>query len=136
MFPQPTLRRLITRALGIIPSVIVASVVGESGINTLLVASQVVLSIVLPFIVFPLVYLTSSSRIMSVKSPSKSTNPTQTPPDALSLDAVHPVDSPRDKTADFEDEVVDFSSGKIVAAIGYMIWFIILVANAYVLVTL
>jgi metal iron transporter len=133
MFPQPTLRRLITRALGIIPSVIVASVVGESGINTLLVASQVVLSIVLPFIVFPLVYLTSSSRIMSVP---KSTNLTQTPPGALSLDAVDRVDAPRDKAADSEDEVVDFSSGTIVTAIGYMIWLIILVANVYVLVTL
>jgi metal iron transporter len=138
MFPQPTLRRLITRALGVIPSVIVASAMGENGINTLLVASQVVLSIVLPFIVFPLVYLTSSSRIMSVKSPSKSTSPTQIPPDVLSLDAVHRVNAPRDsdKAADSEDEVVDFSSGKIVTAIGYIMWLIILVANLYVLATL
>ena len=73
---------------------------------------------------------------MSVKSPSKSTNLTQTPPDVPSLDAVHRVDSPRDKTTDSEDEVVDFSSGKVVTAIGYIMWLIILVANLYVLATL
>jgi metal iron transporter len=36
-----------------VPSVAVAAAVGESGINTLLVASQVTLSLVLPFVLFP-----------------------------------------------------------------------------------
>ncbi|KAI9570157.1 natural resistance-associated macrophage protein-domain-containing protein [Boletus coccyginus] len=130
---SPTLRRLITRAIGIIPSVIVASVVGQDGVSTLLVASQVVLSIVLPFIVLPLVYLTSSSSIMSVKSASKSTSPTQTPPGAVSLDC---VDVSRDRVTDLEEIVVDFSNGKIATAIGYIIWLIIVAANVYALVTL
>lgn len=112
---------------------IVASVVGKDGVSTLLVASQVVLSIVLPFIVLPLVYLTSSSSIMSVKSASKSTSPTQTPPGAVSLDC---VDVSRDRVADLEEIVVDFSNGKIVMAIGYIIWLIIVAANVYALVTL
>jgi len=113
--------------------VIVASIVGKDGITTLLVASQVVLSIVLPFIVLPLVYLTSSSLIMSVKSVSKSTSPTQTPPGAVSLDR---VDASRDRITDLEEIVVDFSNGKIVTAIGYIIWLIIVAANVYALVTL
>ena len=46
----------------------VAIAVGRSGINTLLVLSQVVLAIVLPFIVFPLVWLTSARAVMSVRS--------------------------------------------------------------------
>lgn len=48
---------------------IVAVVVGRPGINTLLVVSQVVLSIVLPFVMFPLVWLTSSTLVMRVKRP-------------------------------------------------------------------
>ena len=39
---------------------------GMPGINALLVASQVVLSIVLPFIISPLLYCTSKKAIMSV----------------------------------------------------------------------
>ncbi|KAF8559925.1 Nramp-domain-containing protein [Imleria badia] len=133
---SPTLRRLITRILGVIPSVIVACIVGQNGVNTLLVASQVVLSIVLPFVIFPLVYLTSSSRLMSVKSPSESTFAPQTPPGPSSLPAVDPVDASREKVADPEDKIIDFSSGKIVTCIGYLMSLIILAANVYVLVTL
>lgn len=56
---------------------IVAIAVGRSGLNALLVASQVVLSIVLPFVVFPLIYLTSSKTIMKVRKPRAS--PPDTP---------------------------------------------------------
>ena len=48
---------------------VVAVVVGRPGIDTLLVVSQVVLSIVLPFVMFPLVWLTSSTIVMRVKRP-------------------------------------------------------------------
>lgn len=46
---------------------VIAIVVGRPGINTLLVISQVVLSIVLPFAMFPLIYLTSSKAVMRVR---------------------------------------------------------------------
>ena len=134
--PQPTLRRLITRVLGLIPSVIVASVIGENGINALLVATQVVLSIILPFIIVPLLYLTSSSRIMSVKSQSGSPSPTQPPPGSLALHAIDRVDASRDKEADSEEQVVDFSNGKIMIATGCLMWLIIVAANLYALATL
>ncbi|KAN0100220.1 Natural resistance-associated macrophage domain containing protein [Tylopilus felleus] len=133
---SPTLRRLITRVLGVVPSVIVACVVGESGVNTLLVASQVVLSIVLPFVIFPLVYLTSLSRFMSIKSRSESTSPSQPSPDAPSDAVVDRAEAPEDKTFGSDDETVDFSNGKIVTAIGYLMCLVILAANIYVLVTL
>lgn len=75
---QPLLRRLLTRLLGLIPSMLVAVIVGENGINTLLVLSQVILSIVLPFVVLPLVYLTSDPEIMRVKVPKQPTQKTRT----------------------------------------------------------
>ncbi|KAJ3976341.1 natural resistance-associated macrophage protein-domain-containing protein [Lentinula raphanica] len=64
---SPIIRRLFTRIIAIIPSMAVAIAFGRPGINALLVISQVILSIVLPFITLPLVYLTSSKKFMTVK---------------------------------------------------------------------
>jgi manganese transport protein len=61
---QPWVRRLITRAIAIVPAVIVAGVYGESGTAQLLVLSQVILSLQLSFAVFPLVRFTSDKMKM------------------------------------------------------------------------
>jgi manganese transport protein len=60
----PWLRRLITRGIAIIPAVIGVALAGDSGATQLLVLSQVVLSLQLPFAVLPLVAFTSSRRLM------------------------------------------------------------------------
>jgi manganese transport protein len=60
------IRRLITRLLAIVPAVIVASLYGESGTARLLVLSQVILSLQLPFAVVPLVQFTSDRTRMGV----------------------------------------------------------------------
>ena len=62
----PWLRRLITRAISIIPSIIIAAAVGRKGISAALTASQVALSLVLPFVSAPIIYFTSRSRFMTV----------------------------------------------------------------------
>lgn len=56
---RPWLRRLITRAIAIVPAAIVAILYGERGTAQLLVLSQVILSMQLSFAVFPLVRFTS-----------------------------------------------------------------------------
>ncbi|KAF8204314.1 putative transporter of the NRAMP family [Mycena galopus ATCC 62051] len=66
---SPVVRRLLTRLIAVIPSVAVAVAVGRPGIDALLVVSQVILSIVLPFITFPLIFLTSSKTVMRVRKP-------------------------------------------------------------------
>ncbi len=58
------LRRLSTRLLAIVPAVIVAAYYGESGTAKLLILSQVVLSLQLPFAVVPLVQFTSDRTRM------------------------------------------------------------------------
>src|SRR6185295_8361570 len=50
---RPWLRRLITRLLAIVPAVIVILIYGDRGTGPLLILSQVVLSLQLPFAVFP-----------------------------------------------------------------------------------
>ena len=61
---RPWLRRLITRLVAIIPAVVVVSLYGERGTGALLILSQVILSLQLPFAVFPLVSFTSSKAKM------------------------------------------------------------------------
>ena len=61
---RPWLRRLITRAIAIVPAAIVAGLYGDSGAAKLLVFSQVVLSLQLPFAVIPLVMFTSDKLKM------------------------------------------------------------------------
>lgn len=60
----PWLRRLITRSLAIIPTIIVTFFYGERGTAKLLIFSQVILSMQLSFAVFPLVAFTSDRRKM------------------------------------------------------------------------
>jgi manganese transport protein len=61
---RPWLRRLITRAIAIIPAVIVTAMSGEKGTAKLLILSQVILSLQLSFAVFPLVMFTSTKAKM------------------------------------------------------------------------
>jgi len=61
---RPWLRRLITRLIAIIPAIIVTILYGERGTGPLLILSQVILSLQLPFAVFPLVAFTSDRSKM------------------------------------------------------------------------
>jgi metal iron transporter len=112
----------------------VAIIVGPNGINFLLVVTQVILSIILPFIIFPLIYLTSSSRIMRVRKTALENK-------VISPDVnAHPLAVVTSSDGDPEivqaEEFVDFSSGKVMTSLGWLIWSVVLAANVYVLVTL
>ncbi|GAB4385697.1 MAG: Nramp family divalent metal transporter [Phycisphaerales bacterium] len=61
---RPWLRRLITRSIAIVPAMIVISIMGNSGSYRLLILSQVILSLQLPFAVVPLIKFTSSREKM------------------------------------------------------------------------
>lgn len=64
-FP-PVVRRLVTRALAIAPCLLVVSFSGRAGLAKTLNALQVVLSVLLPVVIAPLIWFTSSKRIMRV----------------------------------------------------------------------
>ena len=61
---SPWLRRLITRLVAIVPAVVVIALHGGGGVNALLVLSQVVLALQLPFAMFPLLHLTGKRSLM------------------------------------------------------------------------
>ncbi len=60
----PWLRRAITRAIAIVPAALVTLIYGSSGTGKLLILTQVVLSLQLPFAVVPLVMFTADKRKM------------------------------------------------------------------------
>jgi manganese transport protein len=61
---RPVLRRLITRLMAIVPAIAVIAIKGEEGSYDLLILSQVILSLQLPFAVIPLIRFTSSPSLM------------------------------------------------------------------------
>lgn len=59
---RPWLRRLITRLIAIVPALITVVLYGPRGTGSLLILSQVILSLQLPFAVFPLVMFAGDRR--------------------------------------------------------------------------
>ena len=70
---KPWVRRLITRALAIIPAVFVIGFAGEGKVTALLIFSQVILSFQLPFAVIPLVRFTNDRGKMGAFANSRLT---------------------------------------------------------------
>src|ERR1700758_4767091 len=71
---KPWVRRLITRALAIIPAVLVIGIAGEGKVTSLLILSQVILSFQLPFAVIPLIQFTGDRSKMGEFANSRLTS--------------------------------------------------------------
>jgi manganese transport protein len=65
-------RRLLTRGIAIVPVIVVTAIYGEHGTGQLLILSQVILSMQLPFAVIPLVLFVSSREKMGAFAVSRS----------------------------------------------------------------
>ncbi|MBW8349216.1 Nramp family divalent metal transporter [Bacillus sp. IITD106] len=63
---SPWLRRIITRMLAVVPAFVVTWIAGSRGTADLLLWSQVILSLQLPFAVVPLILFTNSKKKMGV----------------------------------------------------------------------
>ena len=138
---QPLLRRLVTRLIGVIPAAIVAAAAGNTGLNTMLVASQVLLSIVLPTVIFPLVYLCSKEDNMTVEGPEVDAHPNViastpvcTAQDTIPLPAPASGETPAASTR--QRQTKSHRSPKLITVLGYVLFTIVVVANVYVIVEL
>ncbi|OJJ49050.1 hypothetical protein ASPZODRAFT_1384669 [Penicilliopsis zonata CBS 506.65] len=110
---QPWVRRLVTRLISIVPSIIIAAAVGKDGLDQALNASQVVLSIILPFVTAPLIYFTCRNRYMTVPAP-----------EGLDGESDHPA------------EGIGMRNHFLVTALAVVIWIVIAVMNIALLVLL
>ena len=161
---KPWMRRLITRMVAIVPCLVVAGAVGRKGLNQTLNASQVALSILLPFLVAPLVYFTCKQSVMTI--PPASVEEAQAEAAAGATDAamIAPDMSTHSQTESRENneevgvtttitrsqeppefrfragklltEAVSYRNNWFTAALAIAIWLFIAVLNVYLIVSL
>jgi manganese transport protein len=65
---SPVMVRMVTRGIAMLPAVLVLALLGDDSTVMLLVATQVVLSLQLPFALVPLIRFTSSRRVMGARA--------------------------------------------------------------------
>ncbi len=68
---KPAYQRLLTRALAIVPAALVIAIKGDGDTLGLLIFSQIILSMQLPFAIFPLVAMTGDKKVMGKYVSSK-----------------------------------------------------------------
>lgn len=117
---SPAVRRLLTRAVAIAPCLILVIFSGSSGLSAVLNASQVILSLLLPFVSAPLIYFTCNKSIMRVEIFEN---------DGIAMEDFS-QESPR--VAQYKD----MSNGPIVTWCAVIIWGLITLLNLYLLVSL
>lgn len=110
---KPWLRRLITRTISIIPSIIIAAAVGKEGLDATLNASQVVLSIILPFVSAPLIWFTCFNKYMTVS-----------------------VEQTSEGDGEVETERIPMRNHWALSIVTVIVWLIIVVMNVALLVLL
>lgn len=120
---NPFLRRLVTRTISIIPCLFMALFSGRSGIANILNLSQVVLSLILPFVTAPLLYFTASKKIMSVKVTNSQENE-------------HTQESENSALISHSGSlgIVDFSNSLLTNILGFVAWFTIGFLNVYLII--
>jgi metal iron transporter len=106
---------------------------GGKGLNTMLVASQVVLSVVLPTVIFPLVYLCSRKDIMTVLGPEVESDTVPSPVPDIEERNGEGIEERRETV---ERREKSYISPKWVTILGYLLTFVVLMANVYVFVQL
>ncbi|KAH8817044.1 natural resistance-associated macrophage protein-domain-containing protein [Xylogone sp. PMI_703] len=123
---NPFFRRLLTRLLASIPAIIIAAAEGQKGLDEALTGCNVVLSVALIFLTFPLIYFTSRSRYMRVKIDDKAT------PLGI-MDGVMNWETSRQLKASgeagAEEGTVNLKNGPFVMGLGWFIWFVIAAMN-------
>uniref|UniRef100_A0A060SZS3 ARAD1C06358p n=1 Tax=Blastobotrys adeninivorans TaxID=409370 RepID=A0A060SZS3_BLAAD len=127
---RPWVRRITTRLIAIIPCIVVTAAVGRSGLNATLNASQVALSILLPFLTAPLIYLTCLRRVMSVRTLDTSAHQTQSSQESTAPDKEAEGDSSSAVS------IIDMSNNWLTMILGVAIWLFICVLNVYLIVHL
>lgn len=127
---KPWQRRLVTRCISIIPCLVISICIGRDALNKALNGSQVVLSIVLPFLVAPLIYFTCSKKIMSTEV-TLTEEDSAAAADELGESVVR--DSAIDGTA---TKVISMANGWIITTISVLVWIFLSLLNVYAIVEL
>ncbi|KAL2050021.1 hypothetical protein ABVK25_009748 [Lepraria finkii] len=116
----PWLRRFATRTISIVPSVIIAGAVGKEGLSAALNATQVALSVALPFISAPLIYFTCRNKYMVVGG----------------VDRAAREDADGELELEEEPEPIKMRNAWALSVLAVLIWLVITIMNVALLVLL
>lgn len=101
----------------------------------MLVSSQVLLSIVLPTVIFPLVYLCSREEVMTVDGPEVETSSNSALPALQSRRSTEAPDGNEEAQLSPRRKKI-YISPKWVTILGYALFGVVVLANGYVIVEL
>lgn len=121
---SPLVRRLLTRFISIIPAMIIAASTGREGLAKTFLACNVVLSVSLIFLTFPLIYYTSKNKFMSVRI-NDSAEPVGV------VDGIMTYATERaiwDAGGDVEG-TVSLANNWVTTIVGWLVWFLIAAMN-------
>ncbi|CAH6720368.1 manganese transporter Smf1p [[Candida] jaroonii] len=117
---KPWLRRLITRGISIIPVLGISIGIGRGGLNLALNVSQLIISLLLPILTLPLIYFTSSKKIMQIAIPKNRV-----------LEDVTTVCSTEGTSEENEEEYAYFHNSWLTMIVLIAIWLFVSVINVY-----
>ena len=121
---SPYLRRFVTRFISIIPAIIIAAAEGQEGLNAALIGCNVVLSLALIFLTFPLIWYTSFNKYMRVRA-----NDSDTPLGVV--DGVLNYDTERAlaRSGQGAEGTVSLANSWATSIGAWLIWFLIAAMN-------
>ncbi|KAI1304054.1 natural resistance-associated macrophage protein-domain-containing protein [Xylaria venustula] len=142
---RPWLRRLVTRSVAITPSIIIAGAAGRERLNDALNGTQVVLSIVLPFVSAPLIWFTCFNKYMVARpglgarvrkdvsggSSSSNSEGCSTADLSVGADANDPELGPAN-----DDNIIKMANPWYISVLAILVWLLIVVLNVANLVLL
>lgn len=127
---KPWKRRIATRAIAIVPCLAISLAVGRSGLADALNASQVVLSILLPFLTAPLIYFTCKKSIMRVEVASEQQDEFEM------SEIVQDDEDSEQEPQQTEKKYLDMSNNWATTIVAFVIWLFIAVLNTYMIIKL
>lgn len=140
----PWQRRLVSRCISVIPCLVISICLGKNALNKALNASQVVLSIVLPFLVAPLIYFTCSKKIMTTEitrvNKKVETDTSNNINDEGNIDLRQDLESIEPNYEDSDDtkniETINMANNWITSIIAIIVWLFLSLLNCYAIVEL
>lgn len=118
------LRRFLTRCISIIPAIVIAGAEGQRGLAAALNKCNVVLSVALIFLTFPLLWFTSMNKYMRVRIDDE-LEPVGVVDGILTYQAESAIWA---SGADVEG-TVSLANNKVTTIVGWVIWVIIAAMN-------
>jgi len=122
---RPFYRRLLTRSIAIIPGIIVAAACGRAGMAAALNGCNVVLSISLIFLIFPLIWYTSFDKYMMVE--------TEAGESIVTVETLNSTDAER---IEQRRQAVSLTNSWPTLIVGWILWFLIAAMNVATLTSL